>query len=183
MTPTDVSKRVPVADILETNESLSFTVAIPDDIQAIKAMLTRCSALSRLRRFFRLVPSAPPRYLEQVLSDPDHFALVIRLDGQPIGLAELHRTGGRSGDLGLVVEDAFQRRGIGTAAFRALVRQARKQGLCLLTADVQLENVHVIAWLLRVGSASVRRSHDVCHITLGVATEGKSGSDTSSCAA
>jgi RimJ/RimL family protein N-acetyltransferase len=122
--------------------------------------------------------------LEQALSDRnDHYALVIRQDSNPIGLAELHRTGERSGDLGLIVEDAFQGRGVGTAALQLLIRQARKQGLRFVTADVFLENVHVIAWLRRVGTASMGREHDVCHIKLDLVTAGRSSDRTQPCVA
>src|SRR6516165_7053474 len=94
---------------------ITFTRAAPNDTATITAMFMRCSPQSRLRRFFRLVPSAPPKYLEEVLADRDkHHAFVIRWNGETIGLAELHLTGLWSGDLALIVEDSFQRQGVGT---------------------------------------------------------------------
>ena len=130
-------------------------------------MFMRCSPQSRLRRFFRLVPSAPPKYLEEVLADRDkHHAFVIRWNGETIGLAELHLTGLWSGDLALIVEDSFQRQGVGTAALELLMCRARELGLRSLSADVQLENSHVINGLRRVGTTSTRRTHDVLHIAL-----------------
>ncbi len=146
---------------------LTFVRAVPNDIATIKAMLMRCSPQSRQRRFFRLLPTAPDGYLEDVLTDREnHYAVLIRRSGETIGLAELHLAGPWSGDLGLIVEDSFQRQGAGTAALRLLMRRARELGLRGLDADVHLENSHAIRVLRRMGVASVHRAHDVLHIQL-----------------
>jgi RimJ/RimL family protein N-acetyltransferase len=119
-----------------------------------------------------------------VLADHnDHYALVVRRNAELIGLAELHRTGARGGDLGMIVEDTFQGRGIGTAALQVLIRRAREQGLRFVTADVFLENIAVIAWLRRLGGAAVGREHDVCHIKLDLVTERRSLAESQSCVA
>ena len=149
------------------NGAVGFARAAPKDIEPIKAMFVRCSPQSRLRRFFRPVPAAPLGYLEEVLSDHDNkYALVIRRNGETIGLAELHVTGPASGDLALIVEDSCQRRGVGTAALECIVCRAREIGLRSLTADVQIENAHVVRVLERVGAASMSRSSDVVHVHL-----------------
>ena len=156
------------------NGAVRFARGAPNDIETIKAMFVRCSPQSRLRRFFRPVPAAPLGYLEEVLSDHDNkYALIIRWKGETIGLAELHVTGPASGDLALIVEDSCQRRGVGTAALEFIVCRAREIGLRSLTADVQLENSHVVRVLERVGPASMCRSSDVVHIhlDLGKATD------------
>jgi GNAT superfamily N-acetyltransferase len=149
------------------NGAVRFARAAPNDIEPIKAMFVRCSPQSRLRRFFRPVPAAPLGYLEEVLADYNNkYALVIRWNGETIGLAELHVTGPASGDLALIVEDSCQRRGVGTAAIEFIVCRAREIGLRSLTADVQLENSHVVRVLERVGVASMCRSSDVVHVHL-----------------
>ena len=144
---------------------ITFTRAEPNDIATITAMFMRCSPQSRLRRFFRLVPSAPLGYLEKVLADRDRcHAFVIRRNGETIGLAELHLAGPSSGDLALIVEDSFQRQGVGRTGLALLVCRARELGIRSLSADVQIENSHVTRGLQRVGTASMRRTHDVLHI-------------------
>jgi GNAT superfamily N-acetyltransferase len=113
------------------------------------------------------VSSAPIGYLEEILADGDnHHAFVIRRNSETIGLAELHLTGSRSGDVGLLVEDRFQGKGIGSLALRLLVCRARELGLGLLTADVQRETFPLSASLRRVGSTTVRQEHGVLHFEL-----------------
>ena len=140
---------------------------MPSDQPTIEAMFMRCSAQSRQRRFFRPVLSAPRGYLEEVLADRDnHHAVVAERNGETIGLAELHLTGPWSGDLGLIVEDPFQLRGVGTAALQLLMCPARDLGLRTLTADGQGENSPALHGLQRVGTTSIRRVDDVCHVEL-----------------
>lgn len=165
------------------NGVVGFARAAPNDIETIKAMFLRCSPQSRLRRFFRPVPAAPLGYLEEVLADQDNkYALAIRRNDQTIGLAELHITGQASGDLALIVEDSCQGRGVGTAALEFIMRRAREIGLRNLTADVQLENSHVVRLLERVGGASMCRSSDVVHVQLDLGTAGDSRESIQLCA-
>jgi GNAT superfamily N-acetyltransferase len=56
-------------------------------------------------------------------------------DGQVVGLASLG-TGGGLPELGVLVEDAWQRRGLGAALVDALVRRARERGVVRLVASV-----------------------------------------------
>jgi RimJ/RimL family protein N-acetyltransferase len=155
------------------NGAVGFARGAPEDIEPIKAMFVRCSPQSRLRRFFRPVPAAPVGYLEEVLADHDNkYVLVIRRDGETIGLAELHVTGPASGDLAVIVEDSCQRRGFGTAALECIVCRARELGLRSLTADVQIENSHMVRVLERVGAASMSRSCDVVHVHVDLGEDG-----------
>ena len=128
-------------------------------------MFIRCSPQSRLRRFFRLLPAAPLGYLEEVLEDRDRcHAFIIQRSGQTIGLAELHLEGPWSGALALIIEDPYQRKGVGTAALQVLLCHARELGLRMLTADVLFENSVVLRALRRVGPVSVSRADDILHV-------------------
>jgi RimJ/RimL family protein N-acetyltransferase len=149
------------------DDIFEFIRAIPSDLSAIEAMFSRCSPKSRQRRFFRPVLSAPPGYVEEVLRDRDkHHAFVLKRNGETIGLAELHLTGPWSGDLALIVEDLFQRKGVGTAALQLLVCHGLDLGLRILSADVQDENRAVLRALRRVGPSSISRAGDVFHVEL-----------------
>jgi len=167
MTSLRVENPGPTSDHVEDSGPVCFTRAMPTDISTIKAMFTRCSGQSRLRRFFRLLPSVPDGYLEEVLTDThSHHTFVVQRHGAAIGFAELHLTGPSSGDLGLIIEDTFQRKGIGTVALQVLVHRARELGLHLLTADAHYENFPAIQLLRRMGPVSLHRTHDVVHIEL-----------------
>ena len=54
-------------------------------------------------------------------------------------------------ELALVVEDAFQRRGIGQRLFRGLEQLARERGICAFTGDVRYGNQRVERLLQRTG--------------------------------
>jgi RimJ/RimL family protein N-acetyltransferase len=144
---------------------------MPSDILRIEEMFRRCSLQSRRLRFFRPVPSAPYGYLEEVLADPEtHHAFLIEQDGEPIGLAELHLIGPLSGSLALIIEDQYQRKGVGTLALRMLLCRARELGLRVLEADLLFENSAVLRAMRRVGPASVSWEDDIFHVELDLAS-------------
>ena len=148
---------------------IAFARAGPGDGPAIEAVLARCTPWSLSDRFFRPVSKAPQGYLDQVLSDRYvHLAFLIQRHGEVIGLAELHRTGSQCGDLALIVEDAYHRRGIGAAAFGLLTGVARQLDMQTLTADVRTENGVVVRALRRAGKATVTRERDVCHVQVQI---------------
>jgi GNAT superfamily N-acetyltransferase len=122
-------------------------VAGPEDRDTIDAMFRRCSPATLQRRFHAPAAHPPARYLDWVLQAPSaaHLALVARTGDHVIGLAEAHR--GRDGvaEVAVVVEDTWQRRGVGTELFRALLRSERQLGATRVRATVLTEH----AWLPR----------------------------------
>jgi RimJ/RimL family protein N-acetyltransferase len=151
---------------------------MPSDLSTIAEMIERCSVNSRRRRFFRPLPSAPPGYLEEVLADPDkHHAFVVKYDHETVGFAELHHVEPWSGSLALIIEDAYQHRGAGSAALQLLVRHSRKIGLRTLTADLLFENMAVLRALRRVGLASVDMEDGIFHIEIDIESASETLSD------
>jgi GNAT superfamily N-acetyltransferase len=135
------------------------------DGPALAAMHGRCSPDSRRRRWLAPLGEIPRRYLAAVLAGtPDHVALVAETaDGRLVGLASAARSG-PAWDLGVLVEDAEQHRGVGTALLDELIG-----GLgagALLSADALLTNRHVLDRLTRHGPVSVREERGVAHATV-----------------
>jgi GNAT superfamily N-acetyltransferase len=160
-----------------------FRRADPVDEIALEEMFVRCSVMSRQRRFLRPVLSAPRGYLQEILADREnHYAFMVERDGEAIGLAELHLTGPKTADLGLIIEDSFQRRGIGAATFSFLVCQARALGVRILTADVHFQNFPALKGLRRIGSVSIRREYDVLEVELDLESAGNSMAVSRLCA-
>ena len=155
----------PIADRPAHEDVVTFARAMWSDMVTIEAMFERCSVQALHRRFFRPLPSAPHGYVEEVLGDRDnHHAFVVQRGDKTIGLAELHLEGPWSGALALIIEDPYQRKGVGTAALQVLLCHARELGLRMLTADVLFENSVVLRALRRVGPVSVSRADDILHV-------------------
>jgi GNAT superfamily N-acetyltransferase len=126
------------------------------DRDALRILFTNCSPDAVRRRFFGRHDELPRRYLESVLaSRPDlHDAVVARhrYAGHLAGLASL-ATGSDMGpeiaELGVLVVDAWQRQGLGTAMVEALVARGRQRGVQRVSACVLPDRARVLAALAR----------------------------------
>ena len=88
-----------------------------DDRAKLEAMLSRCTRETRYRRFHGFLNEFPePYFTEALKSPPHHFALVAETHGKIVALASCV-----SGELGVLVEDSYQRQGIGTRLLETLV--------------------------------------------------------------
>src|SRR5437879_4442671 len=102
----------------------------PDDAERLRRFFGRLSDQTVYRRFFTLFPAPPPAVLAHLLSGDgrDHESLAV-LDGDEIvALAGWDRLAGdAAGDgetdeaeIAVLVEDAWQHRGLGRALVRML---------------------------------------------------------------
>jgi GNAT superfamily N-acetyltransferase len=130
---------------------LSVRRARTGDRAALEAMFGRCSWETAYRRFHGVVAAIPARYLAEALAGvPEHFALVVVNGPCVVALASCRegRSGGAVGraELGILVEDAWQRRGLGGLLLRRLIEHADSRGLSMLHAQVLEEQ----AWIERL---------------------------------
>jgi GNAT superfamily N-acetyltransferase len=126
-------------------------------------MHRRCSPETRYLRYFGTASQVPPSLLPVLLGTaPGTLALVAEApDRRLIGLANLIRNhDGDTGEIALLVEDSWQRRGLGTALVRSLVTVAREHGLEALTAVTLLSNGGPTRVLARAGLCVVPRVVD-----------------------
>jgi GNAT superfamily N-acetyltransferase len=110
----------------------------PGDRVPLTEMFDRCSVDTVVHRFFGLVRQFPRRYLDEVLAGaPErHDAVVARAaDGAVIGLGSVG-SGDGVAELGVLVEDAWQRQGVGTALVDALIARARCRSVTRIAAGV-----------------------------------------------
>ncbi len=124
----------------------------PADLAALSDFFTGLSAESRYLRFF--APVTPAHGLLHLLSGgPANVdAIVAVADGVIVGHAmAADRPGDPCGtqttDVGVVVADAWQRRGVGAALMRALILRAQARGVTSLTMDVLPANRRVLAMI------------------------------------
>jgi GNAT superfamily N-acetyltransferase len=142
----------------------------PADGPAIEAMFARCSLESRYARFLAPLPTIPADHLARILApsaDNEAWVGVRRDDPETVvALASWERCGADA-ELALIVEDSWQRRGIGSAFLRMLAERAWSAGVCRLTASVLRESRHVLRMLRSVlGPASTRADGYVSHVTI-----------------
>jgi GNAT superfamily N-acetyltransferase len=125
------------------------------DRAALAQMFARCTVQTRYRRFHGHVNVLPARYLDEALSgSPAHLALVAVIsagsaDGAIVALASCRAEAQGAADLGVLVEDGWQRQGIGDALLREIAAHASRTGIGMLTAQVLAEQ----SWILRLLSA------------------------------
>jgi L-amino acid N-acyltransferase YncA len=121
---------------------------MPGDRTALEAMFARCSLQTRYRRFHAPVAAIPARYLAAALAGrPDHYALVAAApSGEVVALASACATEPGTVEVGILVEDASQGRGLGGFLLRLLVEHARRRGVRVITAVILREQ----PWILRL---------------------------------
>lgn len=113
-------------------------------------MWQRCTLATRTARFHAPVRHIPASYLKAVLDDPPASVIAQHEStGDVVALASLIRgASGDSAELGVLVEDAWQRRGIGRRVVTRLITAAPARGITTVEASVLAENAR-IADLLR----------------------------------
>jgi GNAT superfamily N-acetyltransferase len=133
---------------------------------AVLAMVGRCSPEATYRRFHGVV-DAVAQVTAQLAGDR-HESFVATVAGRCVGLATL-ATDGASAHIGVLVEDAYQRCGVGAALACAVVARARKLGVATLNADVLAESRGLLPALTRIGPActSIERGGYRVEIALG----------------
>jgi GNAT superfamily N-acetyltransferase len=136
-----------------------------EDAHELDALMARCSAETRYRRFFAPLRTMPAEYRTGALAgDPTrHDAVVTHLPidagpagsgggGRIVALASLVTgpEGPGVAELGVLVEDGWQRRGLGTALVAELICRARGRGVPYLRATVQPRATGLLVWLGRI---------------------------------
>ena len=145
--------------------------AYPEDLAALGDFFAGLSAWTRYLRFFGPVTPSPA-LLRQLCGLPGTIDAVVAVrDGVIVGHAmAADRTnpgGARVADIGVVVADAWQGRGLGAALMRALVTRARARGVTQLELDVLNGNRQVIDMITsHWPAARVERSPDSISIRI-----------------
>jgi GNAT superfamily N-acetyltransferase len=122
------------------------------DHAALRDFLTHLSAQSRYLRFFTGAPLTSPAMLRTLAGDgPGVDAVVAFRGGVIIGHAMAAYDTGPGGtlvaDVGVVVADEWQGRGVGSRLIRTLVARARARGATTLVMDVLAENQKMLAMI------------------------------------
>ncbi|CAL9375910.1 GNAT family N-acetyltransferase [Streptomyces sp. enrichment culture] len=139
-------------DVLTLPEGSDITVRRADtrDVPAAKAMHERCSARTLGLRYHGPVRDAD-RYLGHLLSPRFGRTLAVQTaSGRIVGLGHLLWDGDET-EVALLVEDAWQRRGIGGELLGRLVAMAAETGCESVYAVTQASNTGMVAAMRGLG--------------------------------
>jgi len=117
-------------------------------------MLGRCSRASLYHRFHGFTDGAA--YFGALLRDRPASQTLLAWSGSAcVGAAALGVSETGIVDLGVLVEDAWQRRGIGTRLIASLLGDARARGVTTVHADVLADDVFLLRVLRQLAPLSV----------------------------
>ncbi|MFE0326531.1 GNAT family N-acetyltransferase [Streptomyces sp. NPDC003753] len=150
---TRLGPRIPRSqDVLTLPEGNAITVRRADtsDLKAAKEMHARCSARTLSMRYHGPVHDAG-RYLGHLLSPRFGRTLAVQTgSGRIVGLGHLLWDGDET-EVALLVEDEWQRRGIGSELLRRLVSMAVEAGCENVYAVTQASNTGMVAAMRGLG--------------------------------
>ncbi|GLX49113.1 hypothetical protein Shyhy01_20630 [Streptomyces hygroscopicus subsp. hygroscopicus] len=149
--------------------------AVTGDLDAVNAMHARCSPESRHRRYQtarqRLTPSewrsltAPERGLTWVTRPADDLDLVIAATHL------LHTPAARTGELAILVEDAWQSVGLGTSLVRRALREAHRLGMASVHVLTDRDNRRMLSICRSLGARVRKAEGPAVDLTLPVREE------------
>jgi predicted N-acetyltransferase YhbS len=127
------------------------------DVPAVVAMHARCSAETVYRRYHAPMPRVSPRIVRRLLGPPGGLSLVATVGTEVVALGMLaaDRSGQadptRSIEAGLMVEDRWQRQGLGARLLHELAVAAAHGGHDEMVCLVQPQNDAVLRAVRRAG--------------------------------
>lgn len=133
----------------------------PDDDQALIETFRRLSPQTVYQRFFTNVAELSPgmaRYLANA-NCAQRMALVAEVAGEVVGVGRYERTNDPEiVELGLVVLDDWQNRGLGRILLRETLKVGHTNGIKKFRADVLAENRRMLRLLAQETEISDRRT-------------------------
>ena len=137
------------------HEDLDLVIRRPvfADGPAIEAMFARCSLESRYARFLAPLRTIPAADLERIVTPTaggEAWIGVTRDDPEMVVALGNWARHGDDAEVALIVEDAWQRQGIGSTFLGMLAERAWNDGVCRLRASVLRESRHVLRMLRAV---------------------------------
>lgn len=135
--------------------------ATPSDAPRLVAMFERSSPETRYARFMAPLRHFPAAHLVDVVqSSPVRRSWVIEdlASGRVVGVGSWFRNQAGAPDVaevGLLIEDTFQHRGLGTALLDELAASAGDEGVTTFVAETLAGARHVRRMLQRLGATTI----------------------------
>ena len=136
--------------LLRDGSEVRLRPATSADALLVGALHARCSPATRRSRFLSPTPRLGPGELEALLGG--QAVLAVTTDGgSAVAVANLDADRPGAGRCAVLVDNAWQGRGLGTALVRRVADAAAEQGLVELTGRARPDDLGVIALLRRAG--------------------------------
>lgn len=151
---------LPAPAKLNDGRTVLVRAMMPGDETRLCRLFRRLSPETVYRRFMVANPKIGSAQLARLV-DIDHAdreALVVTLHGEIHAVARYHRNPGeRDAEIAVVVEDRWQRRGIGRILFTRLAELARTRGVESFTGTMLAENAGATRLLVSVFPTAERQ--------------------------
>jgi GNAT superfamily N-acetyltransferase len=162
--PSVVPPRRP-GDAVELIDGAYVTIRLlhVTDAYPLLRMFDRLSPESVYHRFFAPMPKPRRAALMHLagLDSQSHEAIVAEVDGEIVGVARYDGSPGENdAEVAVIVEDAWQNRGLGTQLLRHLARVGARRGLTGFRAVVLGENRRALPFLRRLSPDADIRFRD-----------------------
>lgn len=132
-----------------------------EDEDAVADLHTRCSMRTLFNRYHSGMRTVPRRWLHRLLNPPRGTTIIAQCADQVVALGQLIHTGTPDcAEVSLLVEDAWQRRGVGAALLGALASDARAAGYTELVAWCLPSENALIRAASRAGLETTTRRED-----------------------
>jgi N-acetylglutamate synthase-like GNAT family acetyltransferase len=168
--------QAPSARFRDTND-VRILRPTRSDTEAVLEMLRRCSRTSLLHRFHGFTDGV--NYFEALLQDgPVDQTFLAWCQSTCVAVATLGARATGVVDLGVLVEDGWQRRGIGAWLVASLLVNARANGVTTVHADVLGDDRFILEALRRIGPLTVAIESGSYSIDIEIGRHRAEGSGT-----
>ena len=181
MHPTGVTAVIESDVTLRDGTPVHIRAIRPEDDHVLVDLFKHLSPQSIYQRFFTAMPDLTPvmaRYLANAHYS-NRLALVAESGGEMIGVGRYERTSDPGlVELGLVVVDEWQGRGLGRILLRETVRAAEANGIRRFRADVLAENRRMLKLLAEECEIESRKTEaGITSLLLTLRSQSTAGSD------
>jgi GNAT superfamily N-acetyltransferase len=162
--------------LLPDGAELTLRAATIDDFDAVRDLHARSSAASLQRRYLGGAPT--DSRLAQLLEPSGAGRTLLALAGDKVVAMGNLLAEGDLGEVAMLVDDDWQRRGVGTALLRRLYAYAEQAGFAALIAHTAADNVAMLRTLRRLGGGPADRDGTLVSVTLPIAGHRPAGKET-----
>jgi GNAT superfamily N-acetyltransferase len=162
--------------LLTDGNEVVLRAATGDDLEGVRDLHQHSSAGSLHSRYLSGGTPSEAR-LRRLLEPSGGRTLVAVAGGRVVAIANLLAEGDL-GEIAVLVEDGWQRRGLGTALVRRLLTWAGRGRFAALVAHTAADNVAMLRTLRRLGDGHIERDGSMISVTLPVPGREPVGDET-----